>query len=86
MSADKYHLLEFTVMPNHVHVLFVPISADAGSVGHGSIGYVADAASVRIETRPVENGDVDYQGLVHCREPSTRGGARRLSPPHSAPG
>jgi putative DNA methylase len=41
----KYQLLEYTVMPNHVHVLFVPIikAADAGSIGH-----VADAASVRI--------------------------------------
>jgi hypothetical protein len=44
----KYQLLEYSVMPNHVHVLLVPIvadaasigkvrSADAGSVGHGSI-------------------------------------------------
>jgi putative transposase len=31
----KYQLLEYTVMPNHVHVLFLPITADAGSIGHG---------------------------------------------------
>ena len=38
----KYKLLEFAVMPNHVHVLFVPNITDAGRIGH-----VADAASVR---------------------------------------
>lgn len=37
-----YHLLEYTVMPNHVHVMFIPIDADASSVGH-----VASASSVR---------------------------------------
>jgi putative DNA methylase len=56
----KYQLLEYVVMPNHVHVLLVPIiaepelnGADASSVGHG---HVADAASVRIHipTRPTD--------------------------------
>ena len=38
----KYQLLEYVVMPNHVHVLFVPLETNAGSVLH-----VANAASVR---------------------------------------
>ena len=46
----KYQLLEYSVMPNHVHVLFVPIIAVAGSIGHGtdagSIGHGTDAGSV----------------------------------------
>ncbi len=46
----KYQLLEYSVMPNHVHVLFVPIIAVAGSVGHGtdagSIGHGTDAGSI----------------------------------------
>jgi hypothetical protein len=41
---SKYHLLEYTVLPNHVHVLFVPIETDAGSVGHES--NETDAGSV----------------------------------------
>lgn len=35
----KYQLLEYVVMPNHVHVLCVPIETDASSVRH-----VADAS------------------------------------------
>lgn len=67
----KYQLLEYTVMPNHVHVLFVPIIADAGSVGHatdagsishgtGSVSHVADAASVRIQPLASNESDLDY--------------------------
>ncbi len=51
----KYQLLEYSVMPNHVHVLFVPIIADAGSISH-----VADAASVRIQTQESNEPDLDY--------------------------
>lgn len=47
----KYRLLEFTIMPNHVHVLLLPIAfADAGSVGH-----VTDAASIGTATEPAED-------------------------------
>lgn len=52
----KYHLLAYCIMPNHVHVLLMPIdkTADAGSVGYSANGVpvgdggvpVADAASV----------------------------------------
>jgi REP element-mobilizing transposase RayT len=69
----KYQLLEYTVMPNHVHVLFVPIIADAGSIGHekdagrvghktdaGSISHVPDAASVRIQTVTSNEPNLDY--------------------------
>lgn len=72
----KYQLLEYTVMPNHVHVLFVPIfqNADAGSIGHaspdaGSAGHVADAASVRtpnasvrvrVPTHPANQPDLEF--------------------------
>ncbi len=35
---SKYQLFEYTVMPNHVHVLFFPlVYGDAGSVGHGAL-------------------------------------------------
>lgn len=51
----KYQLLEYSVMPNHVHVLFVPIIADAGSISH-----VADAASVRIPPLAPNESDRDY--------------------------
>src|SRR5205814_7659323 len=42
--GSKYQLFEYTVMPNHVHVLLLPLErqiADAGSIGH-----VADAAGL----------------------------------------
>lgn len=51
----KYQLLEYSVMPNHVHVLFVPIIADAGSISH-----VADAVSVRIQPLASNQSDLDY--------------------------
>ena len=55
---SKYHLLEYTVLPNHVHVLFVPIVADAASVGHDCT--VADAASVRIKPRTTDQQNLEY--------------------------
>ena len=46
----KYQLLEYAVMPNHVHVLILPIESNAGGAGNltdaSSVGHVADAASV----------------------------------------
>ena len=51
----KYQLLEYSVMPNHVHVLFVPIMAAACSISH-----VGDAASVRIEPLASNESDLDY--------------------------
>lgn len=60
----KYQLLEYSVMPNHVHVLFVPINTDAGNIGNktdaGSISHVADAASVRIQTLTSNESNPDY--------------------------
>ena len=46
----KYQLLEYAVMPNHVHVLILPIESNAGGAGNltdaSSVGHVADAASI----------------------------------------
>jgi len=45
----KYQLLEYTVMPNHVHVLLVPMDTDASSVRHG-----ADATNISISRMPTD--------------------------------
>ena len=74
----KYQLLEYTVMPNHVHVLFVPIIADAGSIGHAtaaaSSSHVADAASVRIQTLTSNESDLDYfsDEVIDTRSPLSK--------------
>ena len=50
-NGSKYHLIAYCVMPNHVHVLFQPIDADAGKltgeppVTTASIGEHSDAQS-----------------------------------------
>lgn len=41
----KYHLLAYCIMPNHVHVLLIPIEKTADA---GSVGYVTDTASVGV--------------------------------------
>ena len=51
----KYRLLEYTIMSNHVHVLLLPIAVGETDAGEnvatggtdaGSVGHVADAASI----------------------------------------
>lgn len=67
--GSKYQLLEFTIMPNHVHVLLLPIAfshagTDAGSVGHG---HVANAASIGTPTKP--QGDFFSDEITDARSP-----------------
>jgi putative transposase len=44
-NGSKYHLLAYCVMPNHVHVLFIPIVGDAASVAYEDCGEQADGCS-----------------------------------------
>jgi len=73
--ASKYQLLEYVVMPSHVHVLLVPIVADAASVG---LIARAPAQSDGYYSGEVEDAKSPLSKIMHSLKSYTANEANRV--------
>lgn len=82
-AGDKYELLAWCIMPNHVHVVLQPFEfSQAGSLSYveqaGSLGYVEQAASLCDEPGEVGDTQSPLAGVMHSLKSYTANRANSI--------